>query len=84
MINKRIEKIIGIETNYGIITGRNRIYLDSISYCSETELIIHGEFDTDSDFKKYEIKFSRIVYMKSIELDFDERDSIENLGFLNI
>lgn len=78
-----MEKIIGIETDYGIIEGRDGIYLDSISYPSETELILKGEFSTNQDFKKYEIKFSGIIYLNSIELDFDERVSMASFGFID-
>jgi hypothetical protein len=78
-----MEKIIGIKTDFGIIEGRDGIYLDSISHPNETELILKGEFNTNSDFKKYEIKFSGIIYLHSIELDFDERGQMASFGFVD-
>lgn len=75
--------IKGIETEYGIIEGRDGIYLDSISYPDESTLILRGDFNTPKDFKKYEIKFSGIVYLHSIELDFGERKSMASFGVID-
>ncbi|MBK0404807.1 hypothetical protein I5M27_17580 [Adhaeribacter sp. BT258] len=76
-----MEKIIGIETQYGVIKGRDGIYLDSISYPKETELILKGEFNINTDFKNFEISFSRIIYSQLIELDFDDRGGLESFGY---
>lgn len=77
-----MEKITGIETKYGVITGRDGIFLDSIFCPSQTELILKGEFNVNGVDKKYEIKFSDIVYFISIELDFDERNPLESFGLV--
>jgi len=77
-----MEKIIGIETEFGIIEGRDGIFLDSLSYPNETEFILKGEFNINSEDKKFEIKFSEIVYLHSIALDFDERRQMESFGFV--
>jgi len=60
-----MEKIIGIETEYGKIKYRDGIFLDSISYPNEREIILKGEFSTSLGFKKYEIKFSGLIYFKT-------------------
>jgi len=39
-----MEKLVGIETKYGIIKGRNGIYLDQIVYPNESELVLSGEY----------------------------------------
>ncbi len=75
-----MEKIKGIETEYGIITGRDGIFLNSISCPSQTELLLNGEFNVNGVSKQYEIKFSDVVYFISIELDFDERNLLESFG----
>ena len=78
-----MEKLTGIETEFGVIEGRDGIFLDSISYPNETELILKGEFNVNSEDKKYEIKFSGVIYLRSIELDFDERGQTESFGVIN-
>lgn len=78
-----MERIVGVETKYGIIQGRDGIYLDSISNPKENELILKGEFNLGEDFKKYEIIFTGIVFLKSIELDFDERGPLESFGIID-
>lgn len=76
-----MERVKGIETVYGIMEGRGN-YLDSIAYRNETELTLIGEFSVDSDFKKYEMNFTGIVFLKSVELDFDERAPMQSFGII--
>ncbi|APD08051.1 hypothetical protein UJ101_02553 [Flavobacteriaceae bacterium UJ101] len=73
-----MKKIFGIKTRYGIIKGRDGIYLDSIVSHDETKITFEGEFNTDLGFKKYTLKFSGIVYLQSIELDFCNKIYMES------
>lgn len=77
-----MEKVIGIETKLGVLEGRGSILLNTISCPSQTELILTGEFDIDDSDHKYEITFTDVVYLVSIELDFDERNPLESFGFI--
>ncbi len=76
-----METITGIETAYGVITGRDGIYLDSMLHPNEATLILKGQFFTSLGFKAYEITFFDIIYLLSIELDFDERVCMESFGY---
>lgn len=78
-----MEKLIGIKTKFGIIEGRDGIYLDSMSYPNESELILKGEFNINSEEINYEIKFFGIVHLCLIELDFDERSQMVSFGVIN-
>ncbi len=77
-----MEQILGIETKYGIIEGR-RIFLDSIRFQKETEIILTGEISTELDYKFYKIIFSGINYIKLVELDFDDRVSMISFGIID-
>lgn len=77
-----MEKIKGIETKYGLLEGRDRIYLDLIECPNETQLKLIGELNIDPDFKKYEIQFDGIVFYSSIELDFDIRGYKVSFGVI--
>ncbi len=73
-----MEKLVGIETKYGIIKGRDGIYLDQIEYPNESELILSGEFNLTGEFVQYKIKFYGIIFMSALELDFDQRAAMES------
>lgn len=77
-----MEDIEAIETEYGVIIGRDGIYLDLILYPNENELLFKGELRAADHFKKFELKFSTIVYSKAVEFDFDNRDYIACFGVI--
>lgn len=77
-----MEELLGIETKHGIITGRDGIFLDSIEQPNERTLILKGEFNVNSKDIPYEIIFSNVVYLRSIELDFDQRCQMESFGII--
>jgi hypothetical protein len=75
-----MEKLTGINTEIGIIKGRDAIYLDKILFSKETELTLTGEFSYDKWDKKFEMTFKGIVFLSTIELDFDKRGQNESLA----
>lgn len=77
-----MERIIGIETKDGVLEGRNAIYLDTIKHPRENEVIFGGELDVPEGFKPYSIKFYGIIFMSSVELDFDDRGYMESFGMI--
>ncbi len=78
-----MEKLIAIETAIGTIEGRDAIFIDSIDYSSVTTLILTGSFNQghqpDLPFK---IIFNKVVYLKSVELDFDDRNQGPSFGIV--
>src|SRR5687767_14339422 len=75
-----MEQLIGLNTELGIIKGRDAIYLDKITFNRETELILNGEFNSDKGDKKFEMTFKGVVFLSTIELDFDKRGQMESLA----
>jgi hypothetical protein len=74
-----MEKLIGINTELGIIKGRE-IYLDKIIFNNETELTLTGEFSSKSGDKKFEMNFKGVLFLSTIELDFDKHEQMESLA----
>jgi len=75
-----MEEVIGLNTELGIIKGRDGIYLDKISFNSETELTLTGEFSADNGDRKFEMIFKGVVFLSTVELDFDKRGQMESLA----
>lgn len=76
------EIIQPVLTKAGKMRGRDTIYLDKINL-TENQLALNGEFNAtscsllnsnDHKFIPYTIKFYNYVFLKLIELDFDETE----------
>ena len=68
-----------IETDVGIISGRDAIFLDALKYeISNHSVNFKGELnsnlcskaDKNSENKKYRLEFRNVLYFEAIELDF--------------
>lgn len=75
-----MEQLIGLNTELGIIKGRDAIYLDTITFDKEGELTLTGEFNSDKGDKKFKMNFKGVVFLSTIELDFDKRGQMESLA----
>lgn len=71
-----METIEGIKTEFGVLSGRDAIFLDSILHSSDTILTPSGKIEVDSISKSFQIQFTGILFQQMIECDFDERNSI--------
>lgn len=89
------QKITVIDTEVGIITGRDAIYCHHVKVLSEAEFCITGELmgnncskTADNIEVKFSITFSGVLLFKMLELDFDNIkyescfDSIEDSEIL--
>ena len=77
-----MEKTSGIETKFGVITGRDGIYLNNIKYIEEAKIKLEGELNTAQGFKNFDLVFTHVVYCLSVEIDFDTRQPIESFGYV--
>lgn len=77
-----MEKLVGLNTEVGMLKGRDAIFLDRIVFDRETEATLTGDFNSDQGNKNFEMRFKGIVYFSAIELDFDERGQMESLGII--
>lgn len=75
-----MEQLKGLNTELGIIKGRDSIYLDKITFIKEDELTLSGEFNSDKGDRKFEMNFKGVVFLLTVELDFDKRGQMESLA----
>lgn len=76
-----MEKLIGIDTESGIIAGRDAIFLSSIDFRNETEVTLTGEVNSDKGYA-FKMNFKGIVFFSVVELDFDEWNPWESLAVI--
>ena len=77
------EQAKGIDTKYGILQGRDCIYLDSIQYVNESTIDFNGELNTGNSFVPYSITFAGIIWFQQVELDFDERNFQDSFAMIH-
>jgi hypothetical protein len=54
-----MEKLVGINTEVGILTGRDARFLEKIVFDKETEVTLTGEFDMITRDLNFEMNFQR-------------------------
>jgi hypothetical protein len=77
-----VEKLVGLITELGLIEGRDAIYLDRIIFNNETNLTLTGDFNIYGIGGKFEMNFKGVIFLSTIELDFDKRRQMESLGII--
>lgn len=77
-----MEQLIGINTDLGIIKGRDGIFLDQIIFHLETHVTLTGEFCIGDEDIKFEMNFRGVIFFSAIELDFDQRNQMESLALI--
>ena len=77
-----MEKLIGINTQLGIMHGRDAIFLDKINFDNESEVTLTGELNSDKGDRQFRMNFKGVVFLSTIELDFDERNEMESLAII--
>ena len=78
------EKRTPVETNAGIISGRDAIFLDELHFSYRTKTVeFTGELnsalcsnvDQDSKFVPYQLQFRDVLAFRMIDLDFESDES---------
>jgi len=49
-----MEKLVGLNTEVGMLKGRDAIFLDRIVFDRETEVTLTGDFNSDQENKNFE------------------------------
>lgn len=70
------EKIIPIETEYGILSGRDTIHLDLIE-SSGYKYTFTGQVKVNDEFKIYNLEFNNVISLFTSELDIYEEKYYE-------
>jgi hypothetical protein len=78
-----MDKFIELNTEVGVLKGRDAIFLDKIVFDRETKVRLVGELNSDKGDKNFEITFEGIVYFSAVEFDFDEREQMESFGIIS-
>ncbi len=85
-------KNIPVETEVGIIAGRNAIYLDTLDWnYRRAEVKFTGQFTAslcsgyqgDAYWLDYQLVFQGVISFKMVELDFDESETASSFDRVN-
>ena len=78
-----MEHFVSIHTEAGMLEGRDAIFLNKIIHNGEREIILFIEVGVLENEKRYEVKFSDVIFISCVELDFDKRTQMESFAIVN-